>query len=117
MSKAVNAALLSGLLIPGAGQWYLGRKLRGATLMLLVLIGIVIMVVEASKQATAVMEQLQQQGGAVTTERIIEIATQSTLQANTTLINIASLMLIGSWFFAIIDAYRTGKRQAIQQSL
>jgi TM2 domain-containing membrane protein YozV len=117
MSQAINAALLSGLLIPGAGQWYLGRKLRGATLMLLVLIAIVIMVIEASQQATAVLAQLQQQGGIVSTERIIEIASQSSQQANTTLINIATLLFIGSWFFGIIDAYRTGKRQSVQQPL
>lgn len=29
MRRNVAAALLSGLVFPGAGQWYLGRRLRG----------------------------------------------------------------------------------------
>lgn len=107
MSKAVKAALLSGLLIPGAGQLYLKRKRRGAMLIIIVLAAITIAVLEAGKQANRVLEQLQAEGGIVTTERIMALASQ---QASSSLVTVASFLLVASWLFAVIDAYRLGKQ-------
>jgi hypothetical protein len=116
MSKAVKAALLSGFVLPGVGQYYLGHKLRGGLFILAVFVAIFALVKEASKQAQTVIEQIQQQGGYVSNERIIELASQSTQQADGLLINIAMFILLGSWIISIVDAYRLGKSQSIQLS-
>lgn len=114
MSKSVKAALLSGLVLPGVGQYYLGHKLRGGIFMLVVFAAIFALVKEASKQAQTVIEQIQQQGGSVSPERMFELASQSTHQADGFLINVAMFILLGSWIFSVVDAYRLGKSTITQ---
>ncbi|MFA7554293.1 MAG: hypothetical protein WCY88_08585 [Spongiibacteraceae bacterium] len=110
MSKALKAALLSGLLIPGAGHLYLKHYPRGITLIAISLACVSALVIEATHQAMKILEQLQAQGGVVSADRIIELATQASASNNGQLSSIASIALVACWLIGLLDAYRLGKR-------
>ena len=113
MTKSLKAALLSGLVVPGAGQIFLHRYRRGIALMVLVLGGLVSIIVNAVRTALAIVEQMETLGGDMDVAAISRLVHQST--TSTGAWYYGSLLLIACcWIFAIVDAYRTGKREPDQ---
>ena len=113
MQKAVKAALLSGLVFPGAGQIYLKRYRRGLVLILTVLAALMAVVVRAAVAAFRVLEEMQRAGKTPDPETITTLATQYALPY-AAYFQVGSLIIVGCWIFSIIDAYRIGKKTEIQ---
>lgn len=111
MSKAVAAVLLSALVIPGAGHLYLQHKRRGWLLILIVIASVSAVAIEASRRASAIVQQIQAEGGLPSGERMLELVIQSSQQSHGSMMTVASLLLLASWLFGVIDAGRLGRRQ------
>lgn len=109
MSKASRATLLSGLVFPGAGHLYLKSYARASALIIVSLSCITVLVIEATKRAQAILDEIQAQGGAVDINLIVELASQSAQNANGSMTDIATWALVTSWIIGMIDAYRSGK--------
>jgi TM2 domain-containing membrane protein YozV len=60
MKENMKAALLSALILPGVGQFYLGRKLKGAILVLFVTLLLLVAVILA---VMAIQDALRGSGG------------------------------------------------------
>ena len=112
MRQALKGALISGLIFPGLGQITLKQKKRGWALIAAVVASIVFIVIEVAQIAQQSLQQAQAQGGAQMTEEALKAATMEAMNnADTTLLNIASLLLLALWVYAIIDAWLIGSKQ------
>lgn len=109
MNKAVTAALFSALLLPGAGHLYLKYYSRGWILILLTFASMGVIVNEAINQAVVILQTIEQEGGVIDTNRIIELATRSAENADGNLVLMATVTLFICWLAGWIDAYRLGK--------
>lgn len=105
------AVLLSALVLPGAGQMYLKHFWRGMALMLLSVACLGVLVSRVTQQASAVLDQLAAEGGAIDANHLADLAAQSAQTADNPWATIATLVLIACWVVGIVDAYRLGQRQ------
>jgi predicted membrane channel-forming protein YqfA (hemolysin III family) len=110
MKKEIKAALLSAFVFPGSGQMYLGRYLRGLSMMIFVLAGLGIMIGMATMNALEVLENIQRTGGIADMNAIANLAAASSTQHRTSYDPLLWILMACCWVFSIIDAYRTGKR-------
>jgi len=100
MKENVKAMLLSALVLPGVGQIYRGRAVKGGILIALVSIVLLIFVVLA---ALAVQEILQvvRVSGAFDTGAVAEI-----LRARLPSFLLLGGILLCLWLYGVVDAFR-----------
>lgn len=110
MNKPTVAVLLSGLVFPGAGHFYLKRPLRGALLLMISFVCLWSLISQTLQQANTVLEQLELGGGATSTDQIASLVTQSLNQSNNASGTLAGLVLAGCWLIGMIDAYRLAQK-------
>jgi hypothetical protein len=108
MNRAVNAALLSALVIPGGGQFFLGRRLRGMLFLVPTLVAAGYFLIQVMEPATAVAYDILEgrlvpEVGAVMA-RVHQISMTDTPQ-----MNLAAIVMIACWIGSIVDAYRLGR--------
>jgi hypothetical protein len=110
MHRSLFAALLSGLVFPGTGQIYLGRRRRGWIIVLITLLAVgyfakqVLDPVMAmanqvldgtlSPDPLAIAERLHQQG-----------------QVDNPLLTLAMVVMLVCWVGSTVDAFLLGRRQ------
>jgi hypothetical protein len=116
MRKSLKSALLSALVFPGAGHFYLRKYRMAALLIVTTLVSLSLIVMEAIKQAMSLLEKIEASGAAINADNIVEMSTRAADSANTTTTSIATLLIAVCWFVGIIDAYRSGKQDNIKQS-
>ncbi len=116
MSKTRKSVLLSALVFPGAGQYYLKRYRMAGLLIITSLASVYVIVTEAVKQARIILKEIEASGGVIGLERISELSTQAANNANTTATSIAWSLVIICWLVGVIDAYRSGKQADKKQS-
>lgn len=110
MRRSTTALLLSALVLPGAGHFYLKHAGRGAALMAISLICLWQIVTQVMQQASAVFDQALTSGGAIDIGHVTDLANQaSTVSGGVS--TLATLGLTVCWVAGMIDSYRLGKRQ------
>jgi len=114
MSPPIKAALLSALVLPGAGHMYLKKTARAVALFITVFIALWIIISDAVAHANKIVNQMLTQGTAIDLNNISQISAQAAQNYDDTNSNLALVVLLICWFFAIVDSYRLGKTQ--QQS-
>jgi hypothetical protein len=107
MDRSVKATLLSGLLFPGAGQWFLGRRVR-ALVFLVPALG------AAWYFGSAVMEPLmgisrEILAGTLPFDPFVIQARVDQTRIDTTAMNVAALVMVVSWVGATVDAWLLGR--------
>jgi len=106
MKKSIKAALLSGLVFPGAGQVYLGRRGRGWAFVVAVILIFAYVVIHITVYAYREITAAAAKGVAVDIPAI-----QKTVSANSDAATTAALaLLVLVWIAAILDAYVAGER-------
>ncbi len=115
MKNSIKGAFWSGLIFPGLGQVVLKHYKRGAVIMLLVLVSMSVIVVKAVYSALAILEKLESEGGAISMSSISNAATQASTISGSLTFNLVLLLTILCWIFAVVDAYRIGKEQDIEE--
>ncbi len=120
MKNSLKAALLSALVLPGAGQIMLKRYLSGVLFALVSIIALSVIVAKIIKFSSLIAAKinsgiLDQSGGG-----LIGILSDSMVEVNTGVMNTAFLIYLGVWILSILDAYRVGnlvdKKQDRQKS-
>ncbi len=106
MKKSIKGALLSGLVFPGAGQVYLGFRMRGwgfiVSVILIFAYVIIHMIVHAYREIAAAAAR----GAAIDIPAIQKSVAASSDAATTA----ALALLVFLWVAAILDAYVAGER-------
>jgi TM2 domain-containing membrane protein YozV len=101
MSRKVTAIILSGLVLPGLGQFYLGRKIKGAILIGLVNIFLLAaLAVVARGLGTLVL--LSRGGDRISTDVILRTMQQNSPGARWLIILFCAL-----WLYGIVDLLAT----------
>lgn len=112
MSRSTTAVVLSALILPGAGQLYLKHTRRGLAFIGVSLVCLWFILTQAIQQASAVLGQLESQGGALDAADIAGLVSQSQGGAGSTAASVAVWVLVVCWVASIVDAHRLGKREA-----
>ena len=86
----------------------LKQYLRGSILMLFALIALSVIVTKAIKQALTIIDRINSGEIPVETGTITELVFNSTGGADSSILNIAALVLGACWLIGIIDSYRLG---------
>lgn len=109
MNSSLKGALLSGLVLPGLGQIAQKHYIRGAIIMLTVLVSLVVVVMTAVEQALAILEKLDLESGVISMDTITDAVTKASVNSESFTYNIFLLLIIGCWLVSIVDAYFGGK--------
>jgi TM2 domain-containing membrane protein YozV len=115
MKVSYKAALLSTFVFPGVGHFYLKKYLRGLVIMFIVLSGLGFMVWSATASAFNRLDSVmvKMQGGATSLQEISDIVGSKTLTI-TPYYDTVFYFIVCFWIFAIIDAYKIGKKREFQ---
>ncbi len=116
MSRSTKAVLLSALVLPGAGHFYLKHLGRGIALIGASLVCLWLIVEGAMQQASAVLAQLESGTVAPDVAQIANLVNQSANSSSGSAITVATWVLAGCWLVGILDAYRLGKLQDVQKA-
>jgi len=112
VSRAWKGALWSGLVLPGLGQIVLKHYLRGLVLLLVFSASLLAFVNEAMRQASALLDKMMTQGGALDMDAIEKAAASESL-----VFNLLGLLMIGCWVVGVVDAYRIGRKMDEEERL
>jgi len=103
MSKSSKAVLLSALVFPGAGHFYLNRKITGSVLAVSALFSIVSGILERAQLiADKIVSGEIQPDMTIITELVSRQPAGTEAQS----LNIATIILIISWVIGVVDSYR-----------
>lgn len=108
MSKAIKAALLSALVFPGAGHFYLKKTSAGFVFAVATLIPLYLIIAHMVGRASQIAEQIQRGAVPLDIAAITELLSKPSTETDPWLLNLAWAVLIFSWLIAIADAYRIG---------
>ncbi|WP_303722778.1 hypothetical protein [Malonomonas rubra] len=110
MNKSTKACLLSALVFPGVGHFYLKKYFVGSLLSCgsLLLLGFIIS--REVERALQILDKILQGEVQPDSAAIIEMLSRQAAGADMRMVNIASLALIFLWIIGIIDAYMVGRK-------
>jgi hypothetical protein len=112
MRRATKAALISALIFPGCGHFYLKSKLRGAAFALFASGCMYVLISYAAKIANDISDRILSGDIPLDINSLMaEITSQLNGSADETQ-NIAIFLLLGCWGIAIIDAFILGRKLA-----
>ncbi|MDB5816290.1 MAG: hypothetical protein JWN23_3407 [Rhodocyclales bacterium] len=109
MRKSVKAALWSGLVLPGSGYFIVKRPLRGVVVLILSLGSLGYLINSAMQQAAVLMDKAMSGDMPTDAAGIEKFMAATPAGADTTLLNIATFVLVACWLFSIVDGYRIGR--------
>jgi hypothetical protein len=108
MKKSIKAALLSALVLPGAGHFFLKKYVMGAILAIAAFAGLYSIIVTTIEKALKIAEQIQTSSTPLSIEEVSALVSQQVLQSEVQQMNMALLALLVAWVIGIVDAYRLG---------
>lgn len=111
MKNSIKAALISGIVCPGAGHFLLKQYWRGAALLLVTLLAIGVLMTRALQQATTIADKIASGEIPLDPEIITAKVHQAASGDGSLLSNTAMWTIFACWIIGIVDAYRLGKQQ------
>ncbi len=111
MKRSTKAALLSALVLPGAGHIFLKRYISGLILAAVSLAGLYYLSSKAIESALLIAEKIQTGTLPPDAETIMALASKQPIGAEPLLLNIAAAAFIIAWLIGIVDSYRIGYLQ------
>jgi TM2 domain-containing membrane protein YozV len=116
MKISYKAALLSALVFPGVGQFYLKRHWRGLFIMLFVFTGLGYMIWSATVAALSVLDDavVKLQNGTDNLQGLSNIVGSKILTTDP-YHDAVFYLIVCFWIFAVIDAYIIGKEKESQE--
>lgn len=110
MKKALKGALLSALVFPGCGQFFLKRYIRGTALVLATLAGLMLIVLKSAQEALAILEQINLQGASLNIEALSRMTEKASSLSSNPTIEATAAALVLCWVVGVIDAYLVGRK-------
>ena len=111
MNKSIKAALLSAFVFPGLGHFFLKKHITGTVLAGSALASLALLISRAVERALQIFEKIRSGEVQPDIATITELVTKQSSETDATLLNIASAVLIISFFIGIADSYRVGRAQ------
>jgi TM2 domain-containing membrane protein YozV len=105
MNKAIKAALLSSLVFPGLGQFLLKKYYLGGLLAGIAFISFAVILANIVQRSLLIAEQIEQGEIPFDVMTISAlILEQQSISSGTSIVSIASIVLILTWIISIIDS-------------
>ena len=114
INLATKAALLSALLFPGWGQFFLKRYKRGLAIILSAVVGMVLISLYIIQVAVAVLKAAPLKKEAVNFSAVVKLSIEAVKSLNLFYLSIILFIIILVWIFSIVDAYLLGKKASIK---
>ena len=112
MSKPINAVVLSALVFPGAGHFFLKKYIPGTLLAGIALVSLYFIISEAVERAQEIADKILLGEVQLDVATIAELVSRQPAGADAEFLNLAWTVLIISWLIGIADTYRVGRGQA-----
>lgn len=109
MKKSTKAALLSALVFPGVGHFYLKKYKAGLILAGVSFAAIYFLIAKAVESAAEISEKIQSGAVPLDAEAITKLVSQQPAGADAQMMNIATIALVICWVIGIVDSYRAGR--------
>jgi len=111
MTPPLKAMLISALVFPGGGHFYLKKHFTGALLAGISLVGIYLLLSTAMEAAQAISLQIQSGEIPLDIGRIQEAISEQTAARGSITTKAATWLLVICWLAGIADSYRLGRQQ------
>lgn len=115
MKKSSKAALLSALLFPGCGHFYLKKPIMGGLLTTISVVCLYLFTVNVLSLANAISDKIL--SGEIPAD-IIEISaaiTKGLADSGLHHLNILTITLFSCWIIGIFDSYRVGRKEDLKE--
>ncbi|MCG6966015.1 MAG: hypothetical protein LJE59_05860 [Chromatiaceae bacterium] len=109
MSQAIKATLLSALVFPGLGHFYLKKHFSGLVLAGIALVSLYLLISAAADTAMQITEQIQHGDVPLDVPALTRMLEQQSSAGETRTGSVASMALLASWLIGMVDAYRVGR--------
>ncbi|HQL00081.1 MAG TPA: hypothetical protein PK090_04860 [Smithellaceae bacterium] len=109
MDRAQKAALLSVVVFPGAGQFFLKKYIRGATLIIPFLIGCGVLGWIIVSKALDMIQTAPFQKGTVNAATVFDVTSKAVESLDLKFLGLILILLLLLWVLSALDAYRLGK--------
>lgn len=109
MKKSTKAAILSALVFPGMGHFYLKKHIIGSFILGITFIPLYVVVTNAIEQAQAIVDKIlsgEVQGDIAS---ITDMVSKQSSGIEAQSMDFAVIVLIVIWLIAVIDAHRRGR--------
>ena len=105
----MKAALLSALVFPGVGHFFLKRHITGTVLAGAACASLYLLISEMVERVLQITDGIQRGEVSPDVAAITELVLRQPTGAEAQLLNIASTVFIISWLVSIADSYRVGR--------
>jgi hypothetical protein len=112
MSKPINAVMLSALVFPGAGHFFLKKYIPGTLLAGIALVSLYFIISEAVERAQEIADKILLGEVQLDVATIADLVSRQPAGTDAESLNLAWTVLIISWLIGIADTYRVGRGQA-----
>jgi hypothetical protein len=114
MSTTKKAVLLSALLFPGAGHYFLKRYIPAALLSLVTAGGLYFLIVETVVRSRQIADQILAGEISYDVATIAKLASTHSAGSDGQLLNNATTAIAVAWIIGMVDSYRVGRQQDAQ---
>ena len=108
MKNRTKAILLSAIIFPGTGHWFLKRYITAVILFSVSSISIYFLFSIAIESARKISEQIMQGTIRPDLANIIAAVSKQSVTSDTPIFNAATMIVVICWIAGIADSYRTG---------
>ena len=115
MNKSTKAVLLSALLFPGCGHFYLKKRFMGALLTVISVVCLYFFTVSVFSLAKAISDQILR--GEIAAD-IIEITLAirgGLVDSGLHQLNVLTITIFSCWIIGMLDAYRLGRKEDLKE--
>lgn len=110
MSKSVKASLLSALVFPGSGHFFLKKPILGAILLTVTIVCLYFLLATVMEAAQGISIKIQTGEIPLNANKIAE-AVSNELTGKVGSVNIPSYLFGICWLVGVIDSFRVGRLQ------
>ncbi|MCP4471602.1 MAG: hypothetical protein GY815_13130 [Gammaproteobacteria bacterium] len=111
MTPPLKATLISALVFPGGGHFYLKKPFLGALLTGISLVCIYLLLSTAMEAAQVISLKIQSGEIPLDVMRIREEIYKQTAASGSTTTEVATWLLVACWLVGIADSFRLGRQQ------
>lgn len=110
MKRSVKAVLLSALVFPGAGHFYLKKRLRGMVLMVVSVGALCYVIFEIVQRAIVVCEMVIVDQIPMDLMAMTKMILNSSSRMETVLMSVMSWLIGVTWIAGIVDSLMIGRK-------
>lgn len=111
MNRPMKAVLLSALVFPGLGHYFLKKYISAAVLSGAAFGGLYFLIAKTTEMAFRISEKIQSGEVPLDVATMTALVSQQATGSEAQLPNIAAAVLLVSWLIAIVDSYRVARAQ------